>query len=236
MPPDDAPVVLPYAAMARVQSPPSAKMAMLCSLGAFFGSFGFASGHISTRHVDPAIFCGLSMFGICGIGLGTFTLCKKANRFHRSNANPLAILAIVTGVTGSVLSLAAVPQVVCYRELSPRTMCSTNIRGILQTSLIYANENEGRFPDELEVFLRNGDMTDRQLECGASGLSNYIYSPGLTKQSTPNMVLVMEPLSNHGDGANVGFVEGSVRFVDPGEYQRLLVRHYGVEPRRSYVP
>lgn len=118
------------------------------------------------------------------------------------------------------------------------------MRQIGQALLLYANENEGRYPAALEPLLLTQDITPDVFCCPSSydtpapGASveersnallqgvhlSYIYL-GHEKgaQAPADAVILYEPLANHdGDGMNILFGDGHVEFVDAQTAQKLI--------------
>ena len=120
------------------------------------------------------------------------------------------------------------------RPAANRVKCGSNLRQIGQAIMLYANENQGRYPDKL------GDLMDQDIYTAfficpesndeaavpgpttqassanihAGGHLSYIYlGKGLTGTQPATMVIAYEPLSNHNNtGMNVLFGDGHVEF------------------------
>ena len=147
-------------------------------------------------------------------------------------------------VTGGVVALLAmlllvlVPPLQRAREQSNRISCASQMRQLGQAMMIYANGNGGRFPDRIDRLLAY--MPSSVFVCPSSAdtpaagqtpqllaadlakgghLSylyvGYVYNMGSTANPATTIVLY-EPLTNHADGINVLYADGSVNVLARG--------------------
>ena len=121
-----------------------------------------------------------------------------------------------------------------------RTCCEGNMKGILITCFIYANEHKNEWPPELGVLIPTGDLVPEMLSgpCvgvagnevgGAENDSNaqgtyFLYRrPG----SIPNdanrgtVPVICEPRIHEG-GAVVGFLDGHVEWVESPRAEEII--------------
>ena len=119
------------------------------------------------------------------------------------------------------------------------------MRQIGQGCWIYANEHQGKLPDDLGTLFLNEDLTAEVFVCPSTsdtpaagpttqavvtnmllpGHHSYIYlGKGLTvKTATPDVVILYEPLSNHANaGMNVLFGDGHAEWLTAAQAQPLL--------------
>jgi prepilin-type processing-associated H-X9-DG protein len=139
-----------------------------------------------------------------------------------------------------------VPTLGRPREPAQRVKCASNLRQIGQGIQMYANENRGAFPPSFDAVLSTQDLTPEVFVCPssdheratgpttqavvASFLSNpnlhcsYVYTgAGLTSATaTPKHVLAYEHATNHKDGMNVLYGDGTVQWVDAKQSAHLL--------------
>jgi prepilin-type processing-associated H-X9-DG protein len=132
------------------------------------------------------------------------------------------------------------------RPAANRVKCMINLRQIGQGIFLYAMDNRGRFPPDLDALMLTQDLTFEVLVCPSTndikargpttqatlhamhagpGHCSYIYVGGsLTSQTvTAQHVVAYEPMSNHrGAGMNVLFGDGSVQFLNQAESTYVL--------------
>jgi len=140
-------------------------------------------------------------------------------------------------VVGLLLALL-LPPLNRAREQSRRAACAVNMRQIGQAMMIYASANNGHFPDHLDRVLAyvgpaalvcpSTDHTPVQGPTPAAqaaslatpGHVSYVYvgetytTAALVNASTT--IVLYEPLSDHGDGANVLYADGHVAYLAAG--------------------
>ncbi len=116
-------------------------------------------------------------------------------------------------------------------------MCASNMHQIGLAILLYQNDNGGVYPPSFDEMLENEPITPAVFICPASndtagqgattqavladvhkpGHLSYVYiGQGLTdKTVTDDMVVLYEPLANHGGvGMNILFGDGSAQWFD----------------------
>jgi prepilin-type processing-associated H-X9-DG protein len=128
--------------------------------------------------------------------------------------------------------------------ISPRVACANNLRQIALASIMYANADPfNRFPDTLNDVLETQEIASDVFVCPdtnatpargpttratannltAGGHLSYIYvGKGLTTAADSKTVLVYEPLTNHGSGANVGYADAHVEWQPAKELNKIL--------------
>jgi prepilin-type processing-associated H-X9-DG protein len=177
--------------------------------------------------------------GIIAIILGIIGIRKT--RDPAVGGKGLAIAGIAVGGTSMVLSICTaslmmsilIPSVNRASETANRIKCASNMRQIGQALLLYANDNHGQYPPNLEDLLPAGNVTSNVFICpssndtpasgstpqalaaalSAGGHESYIYIPNLNSSASADTIVLYEPLSDHsGDGMNVLFGDGHVEF------------------------
>lgn len=136
---------------------------------------------------------------------------------------PTSTLASATAI--SVL----LPSLSRARDLSKRTVCAANLRGIGQAMYIHA-QDDGKFPPDFKTMLDEQNITRKQLICPSTTHmpsdpldSCYVIVPGQSTYDNPSNVLVYERPENHdGEGVNVLFQDGHVQFLKMREFRRRL--------------
>lgn len=153
------------------------------------------------------------------------------------------LLLIVVGGTVALLGWKAL--VVWTSPPLGRSPCASNLRQIGQAAQLYANEHDGRFPDDIEGLLTqdiipsvfvcpdSGDTAAAQgpttqataANVNAPGHCSYVYvgKGWRVKDATADVVMAYEPLKNHeGRGMNVVYGDGHVDWVAAAEARAML--------------
>jgi prepilin-type processing-associated H-X9-DG protein len=125
----------------------------------------------------------------------------------------------------------------------PRVRCRSNLRQIGQGVQMYANENNGVFPNDFAALIVTQDITSETFVCEATndwraegpttqaiaanltagGHLSYVYvGKGLTSYSPQTAVVAYETLTNHGDGTNVLYADGHVEWHNAAEAKWLM--------------
>lgn len=180
----------------------------------------------------------------------------KPWRFAWTLAATLLIVLMFTagigavGVTHQTAWIARSPEPMFgyyggVREGANRVKCASNLRQIGQAIVLYANENQGRYPDNFEALLLTMDITSELFICPSSnddraqgdtakdmaarlshGHCSYVYhGRGLTTSVPATRPIACEPLANHqGAGINILFADGHVERFTPSEAQKVMRR------------
>ena len=156
-------------------------------------------------------------------------------------------LMTVGGVLLLILLLVIVllPPLSRAREQANRVKCASNMRQLGQAMFIYASVNAGAFPDRVDKLLSyigsanfvcpSSDDSPAagqtpQIQANtlyAGGHLSYVYvGAGLSTTSGPGTVsttvVLYEPLSNHKEGVNVLYADGSVSFLARPAAQAMI--------------
>jgi prepilin-type processing-associated H-X9-DG protein len=138
----------------------------------------------------------------------------------------------VAGIGGVAMAVAA-PSLLQARETANRISCASHMRQIGTACLLYASENNGKFPPDVATVLRTQDITWGEFVCPNTGTSlppalktpdevigwiaghtDYVYvGQSLTSTSPANKLVLYEDMKHHGDGCNMLFADGHVEFV-----------------------
>lgn len=150
-------------------------------------------------------------------------------------------VATSLGSTAVAMSIL-LPSLQRARELSKRAVSAANLRGIGQACMIYANDNDDRFPPDLDTVVQGGFVTEIQLRAPTDdawqpGGCSYVYVAGQSMASDPRNVLAYErPDVNDGEGANVLFVDGHVEFMRVDSINQVIRETYERLGRSEEVP
>jgi len=170
------------------------------------------------------------IMSIVGLVTGIIALVRTGREPDRYGGRGMAIAGIVTSSVSIMLFPLLIsiflPSLSRARELSKRTVCAANMRGIAQAMYIYAqSEPNFAFPDDINKVVTAGNATPRQFQCPSAppGRQCYYYVPGQTTNSAPNGVLLFEDPNNHlGEGGNVLYQDGHVMFVKGAQFQAIV--------------
>lgn len=144
---------------------------------------------------------------------------------------PIGGQSFIPSDIGTVAMLTSIllPSLSRARELSKRTVCSANLRGIGQAMYIHAQDDD-KFPPDFQTLLDDNNTTERQFLCPSTVAkvgdltACYEYIKGQTTSSEPINVLMYEKEQNHGEGGNVLFQDGHVSFIRPYSRVEELVK------------
>lgn len=205
------------------------------------GPMPYAGGHMEPQRTGMAVtslVSGVLSLTICpvvaalvGVITGIVALVRANREPQKYGGNGMAVAGIVMSSLGLVVIPLMIsillPSLSRARELSKRTVCAANMRGIGQALYIYAmDEPDGAFPDDITKVLNSGYTTRQQFQCPSSmtpGQQCYYYVPGQTTNSDPSGVLLFEdPQIHGGEGGNVLYQDGHVQFIKFPQYQTIV--------------
>ena len=188
--------------------------------------------------------------GLAAVILGIFGI--RQSRGGHSTGKGLSIAGLILGCLNIVgwlayfglIAAVMFPSLSRARETANRVKCASQMRSLGQAMLLYANENRGVFPPNLEALILTQDITGEIFICpssthtpapGASVLEvaenlsagphlSYVYlGDGLTVRTDAEAIVMYELLSNHGgDGINVLYADGHVEFHSAQEAARIV--------------
>lgn len=142
-----------------------------------------------------------------------------------------AILAGGGGGTAMGVSIL-LPALNRARETANRVKSASNLRQIGQGMMLYANENRGKYPDDIETLLRTQDLvadvfisprTSTAIPAGqpaernmfVSEFGDYAYlGKGLKNSATVETILAYEKPDGLEDGINILYGDGHVEFLN----------------------
>ena len=183
----------------------------------------------------------------------------SSNPRHRMRPVTWAIAAVIVTLLLFLLSNIVTSDRGHDYAAANRVKCGSNLRLIGQALMLYANKNQGRYPDKL------GDLMDQDIYTAvficpesndeaaapgpttqassanvhAGGHLSYIYlGKGLTGTQPGTMVIAYEPLTNHANtGMNVLFGDGHVEFFHvPAATTLIAELNAGQNPPKSLIP
>jgi len=155
---------------------------------------------------------------------GSLTTSYGPLPFNAGVGSPtsIATVAMATSILLPSLSRA--------RELSKRTVCAANMRGIIQGMYIHAQDDQ-MFPENFQILIEEEYTTPKMFVCPSSTCEEgdleccYIYIPGQGTVDHPRNVVLYEKTDAHlGEGCNVMFQDSHVEFVTPYSRVEELVK------------
>lgn len=178
---------------------------------------------------------------------------KAISPFPGSTALANDPLAGTTIAGPAAMISILLPSLNRARETANRVKCGSNLRQIGQGCLLYANENNGKYPPDLGTLLKSEDLTLNVFICPDSGTqpppelhgqkaeeqaawvnqnADYVYlGAGKNNTVAADYIIAYEKLHLHtGQGVNILYGDGHVDFTYSSEARRLLGVQ-GVEPK-----
>jgi len=142
---------------------------------------------------------------------------------------------------GPLMISILLPSLNRSREMANRVKSASNERQIGQAILLYSNENKGAYPPDLGTLIKTEDITAEVFVAPEANVtvpanlppdaaaawvnknSSYVYiGAGMKQGVEPGTIVLYEKPEIHGDGSNVLYGDGSVRFVQAKMLQLRL--------------
>ena len=124
------------------------------------------------------------------------------------------------------------PTLTRARELARREICMINLNNVGKVLAVYAADYDGRMPPNLDVLVGLGLVEPSHLLCPSDtgfGPASYFYLPG-SPQDPPERIVACDYQENHrGEGRNVLFANGTVRWAKEAEFQAELAKPHNAE-------
>jgi prepilin-type processing-associated H-X9-DG protein len=205
----------------------------------------------SNAVATASLVCSLLVFvpyvtGLLAVILGRMGLLRAGELGGRGRAVARAgfIIGIVNIALWVMLSIAAVPAVARARQQAMRVQCASNMRQLSIAIAMYAQDNKGMVPPNLDVLGKYFGPGAAQVhtcpDAAAHGVPpatttpiarySYVYIvppvPRLAQIRMPSTVpAIYEPLANHGGrGINVVYWDGHVEWHTGASAQRVLAQ------------
>jgi prepilin-type processing-associated H-X9-DG protein len=130
-------------------------------------------------------------------------------------------------VAGGAVALAILmPALGKAKSTAQRTLSLSNLKQIGMACMMYANDNKGDFPPNLEVLVKY-DLTDKVLVSPRKPANHpgpsYIYIAGQKTSSPIENILAYEDPAFAKDGKVIAlFLDGHVEIMDGGKFQEAL--------------
>jgi hypothetical protein len=122
------------------------------------------------------------------------------------------------------------PALARTRQMAQRMMSGTNLTSIGKALLIYASENEGNYPQNLQVLVDKAGLSPKSLESPHKPEwfdgPSYIYIAGQSATMNPQNIIAYDNPEFCPDGVNVLFNDTHVQHMEPDEFLRELRATY----------
>ena len=171
--------------------------------------------------------------GLVGLVLGIVALVRAGREPHRYGGKGIAIGGIILGGIGVLLVPLMIsillPSLSRARELAKRAVDNANLQGVGQSCLIYANDNRGAFPANLQVLIDSGMLVPKQLINPSSGsvppACDCYFVVGLTDADPGDWIIAYsDPQFHNWEGANILYLDGRVEFVEEPRFTEEIDR------------
>lgn len=210
----------------------------------------YASGtHVKSNPLAIAsLICGCILCvpflpGIAAIVTGAIGMRKA--RDPAVTGKGMAIAGLTLGVLnilgwGAYVGLIAaimVPSMGMARQTANQVQCASNLKQIGLAIQLYADANNGAYPDTIEELAATHSLTGAVYDCPSTsaappttsspqalaGKIEYIYvGKGMSGHIEPKTVIAYEPTSNHGSGSNMLFADGAVDFITGARATQMI--------------
>ena len=163
----------------------------------------------------PAIICGHISLSLIKRSRGTL------------EGRGMAIAGTILGYAFAILFILHASFVRGGREMVERVTCANNLQQIAKGCMLYAIDNENKYPDKLsrlypkyidstEIFHCRGDkFRDLSIPHAHDLNTNYIYVAGLKSTDDPKTILAYDKPDNHKHKKrNVLHIDGSVNWEE----------------------
>jgi hypothetical protein len=130
-------------------------------------------------------------------------------------------------VVAAIASLAAVTYVYVYiQSASLEYKCASHLNQIGVALRIYASENDGHLPSQLETLVACDLLKADRLRPIAP-LEPFVYSPPEIQTGAPDDILVHEPVANHRSrGTHILRRDGSIEWISAASAHQRALRGY----------
>lgn len=136
-------------------------------------------------------------------------------------------LLLILGPLLALIAAMVIPGITRTRECQRAVRCAARLHAIGAALEAYAHTNGGCCPSDLDVLVAQGFVAADYLSCPSADPGSvrpaYIYIAGQERGKHDGNVAVHESPSNHsGRVANVLFIGGSVRQLDPAGLEAAI--------------
>jgi hypothetical protein len=136
------------------------------------GKFVLGESCILYRKINTYIFLATSMLAIVLAIFAVFSVKKSKGKLKGER---LGCTVIALGLFVLFFMLAILPRARC---IAYRTQCGMNLRRLGDAILVYANDNDGKFPSAAnwcDLLIKNTDVNEEDFKCKDSFLPVFSY-------------------------------------------------------------
>lgn len=219
------------------------------AVSGFFIFVIFAAGLKHIRLLPELGFCVFWISQSLGIAIGIAACVRIYKSSGKLSGEALAGSGIAFGVGFIIVMLFTIfwhPTRV--RRFSPRVVCHARLKQLAKVMQAYAVDNDGKYPTAdrwCDLLIEQTNLPEDLFVCRAAGEGrcHYAMNPNVEPNSPNDVVLLFETkggwnqfggpeiltFENHeGQGCNVLFNDGSVKFVRPEEIGKLKWEEDGI--------
>jgi prepilin-type processing-associated H-X9-DG protein len=176
------------------------------------------------------------IFSIVALILGIVATVRASSEPTVYGGKGMAIAGICLGGVAllwfPMMVSILLPSLSRARELAKRAVDASNLRGVGQACMIYANDNSGRFPPDFQALLDAGLITPGQLQNPsdpdvADAWDHYFVRYDAETDwdaefSSDWVIAYSDPAYHNDEGANILFVDGHVEFIKEPRFTETI--------------
>jgi hypothetical protein len=122
-----------------------------------------------------------------------------------------------------VVTALITPAIAKAQANASQVRSASQMRMILQYCQVYANENKGQFPPDLQTLTRTGEAPPSLLvHPGGGGITYRYLRPAAGSAAPAEQVVIYEQSRHPLDRLNVGFANGHVEMVERARFEKLV--------------
>jgi len=159
----------------------------------------------------------LAKHGLAQIGIGW----QDADGLGVTSYGPVGLSAVTAAMVGGGAA-AVIPALGRARSRARRTVCMSNLKQIGLALQLYAGDNGGSYPATLGALVPDYVADASILRCPESGTA-YSYVSGLKQSDRASVIVAFDAPGNHGNGANVLRIGGSVSWQRNATWIKRMV-------------
>lgn len=186
-----------------------------------FGYFNFAAVVDEMRGKEEYALFASTLESLAATGIGLYL--RPVGRTIEAELQ-------LTGDVAQVASSSLAVSMRQARKQAQRQVSAANIKGLLMSCMIYANENKNQWPRSLKVLVDEGAVTpdilvspyDRRRGEGSEPYYVHRQPPDRTSVKDWSRAVVISEPELHDGGAMFGFLDGHVEWVEGARAAELL--------------